>query len=300
MKINYYLDRFLIHLNVSKNASPLTLQAYRNDLIQFLELEKINQAELIDVNHLTIRRYLAWLKEKGYSRRSIARKLSATRSFLFFLRKEGLVENGRWTGVSRPKIEKNLPRFLYQHEVLALLEAPDSRSALGFRDRTLLELIYASGLRVSELVNLQLSSLQLEARLVKLHGKGNKERIVPMGTIASGLIKEYLEKIRPLLAGKNNDGRDYTELFLNKHGRPLSDRGVRYIFRKYIQQVSHKEGISPHSLRHSFATHLLEGGADLRVVQEMLGHVSISTTQIYTHITREHLSEVYRSAFPRK
>jgi len=300
VKINYCLDRFLSYLYVSKNASPLTLQAYRNDLVQFLGLEAVNQAELIEVNHLTLRSYLAWLKERGYSRRSIARKLSATRSFLFFLQKEGVVESGKWATVARPKIEKTLPRFLYRHEVLELLEAPNSRTTLGFRDRALLEVIYASGLRVSELVGLRLSSLQLEERLIKVHGKGSKERLVPVGTVASGLINDYLEKIRPVLAGKNKDGGIYQELFLNKWGRPLSDRGVRYIFRKYIQQVSHKEGISPHSLRHSFATHLLEGGADLRVVQEMLGHVSISTTQIYTHITRERLSEVYHSAFPRK
>jgi len=300
VKINYSLDRFLRYLNVNKNASPLTLQAYRNDLLQFLGLEAKNQAELNEVDHLTIRRYLAWLKAGGYSRRSIARKLSATRSFLFFLQKEGVVESGKWSAANRPKIEKTLPRFLYRHEVVALLEAPDERTTLGFRDRTLLELIYASGLRVSELVNLKLSSLQLEERLVKVLGKGSKERLVPVGTVAAGLIKEYLEKVRPVLAAKNKESRVYEELFLNKWGAPLSDRGVRYIFRKYIQQVSHKDGISPHSLRHSFATHLLEGGADLRVVQEMLGHVSISTTQVYTHITRERLSEVYHSAFPRK
>ncbi len=300
MKINYCLDRFLKYLDVNRNASPLTLQAYRNDLIQFLGLEAVNQADLSEVNHLTIRRYLAWLKERDYSRRSIARKLSATRSFLFFLRKEGVIESGKWSAVARPKVGKTLPRFLYQHEVSALLEAPDSRTLLGFRDRTLLELIYASGLRVSELTNLRLCFLQLDERLIKVQGKGKKERIIPVGTVASGLIKEYLEKIRPVLAEKNKDNQVYDELFLNKWGSPLSDRGVRYIFRKYIQQVSHKEGISPHSLRHSFATHLLEGGADLRVVQEMLGHVSISTTQVYTHITRERLSEIYHSAFPRQ
>ncbi len=276
------------------------MQAYRNDLTQFLELELLNQVEPGAIDHLTMRRYLAWLKERDYSRRSIARKLSATRSFLFFLKKEGLLANGKWSAVARPKVEKSLPRFLYRHEVTALLEAPDTRTILGFRDRTMLELIYASGLRVSELVSLQFSSLQLEERLVKVHGKGNKERLVPVGTIAAEMTAEYLEKIRPVLAGKNRDGRVYEELFLNRWGSPLSDRGVRFIFRKYIQKVSHKEGISPHSLRHSFATHLLEGGADLRVVQELLGHVSISTTQVYTHITRERLSEVYHSTFPRK
>lgn len=300
MKIDYYLDSFLTHLYVSKNASPLTLRAYRHDIWQFLGLEIKHPLELKEINHLTLRRYLAWLKEKGYSRRSIARKLSATRSFLFFLQKKGVLESGKWSAVARPKLAKTLPRFLYQHEVMALMEAPDSGTLLGFRDGTLLELIYASGIRVSELVNIRLSSLQLEERLIKVSGKGNKERLVPIGRVAVALIEEYLDRVRPQLAAGEKEERVYEELFLNRWGKPLSDRGVRYLFRKYIRQVSHKDGISPHSLRHSFATHLLEGGADLRVVQELLGHVSISTTQIYTHITKERLSEVYHAAFPRK
>ena len=300
MKINYCLDHFLNYLAVNKNASPLTVQGYRNDLIQFFDLTDLHQTDEINVNHLMIRGYLAWLKQKGYSRRTIARKLSATRSFLFFLKKEGIIEGGKWSAVTRPKIEKSLPGFLYQHEVIALLEAPDGNTNLGFRDRTLLELIYASGLRVSELVNIKLMHLQLEERLIKVRGKGKKERIVPVGSVAAALILEYQKNVRPLLALKNKAGQEYEELFLNRWGNPLSDRGVRNLFHKYIQMVSHKEGITPHSLRHSFATHLLEGGADLRVVQEMLGHVSISTTQIYTHVTRERLREVYHSAFPRK
>jgi integrase/recombinase XerC len=294
-----WLERFIVYLMVEKNASPLTLQAYRNDIMQFLELEGHNPAGFKEVSHHTMRRFLAWLKEKDYSRRSIARKLSATRSFLFFLQKEGLISGGKWAAVARPKQEKTLPKFLYYHEVVALLEAPDSKTALGFRDRVILELIYSSGIRVSELVGLSEPSLQLEERLIKVYGKGKKDRIVPVGRIAAALIKDYLENVRPLLAALNKEGPESDRLFLNKWGGPLSDRGVRWIFHKYIRQVSHKEGITPHSLRHSFATHLLEGGADLRVVQELLGHVSISTTQIYTHVTREHLSEVYRTAFPR-
>jgi len=295
-----WLERFMVYLYVEKNASPLTLQAYRNDIMQFLELERGTPGSFIEVNHLTLRRFLAWLKDSGYSRRSVARKLSATRSFLFFLQKQGLISGGKWSAVARPKQEKGLPKFLYYHEVIALLEAPDTKSLLGFRDRTMLELIYASGLRVSELVGLKIESLQAGERLIKVYGKGRKERIVPVGRVATAMLEEYIETVRPHLAAINKDGETHVELFLNKWGKPLGDRGVRYIFKKYIRQVSHKEGITPHSLRHSFATHLLEGGADLRVVQELLGHVSISTTQIYTHITKERLSEVYRSAFPRK
>lgn len=295
-----WLEEFLTQLMVEKNASPLTLQAYRNDIIQFIELYGQNEDDLKTVDHHRLRFFLACLKEQGYSRRTIARKLSATRSFLFFLQRRGLIDSGKWSAVSRPKQHKGLPRFLYYHEVVALLEAPDCKTPIGFRDRTLLELIYASGLRVGELVALNAASFQLEERLVKVMGKGRKERIVPLGRVAAAFIDEYMEKVRPLLADKLKDGTVHDNLFLNRWGKPLSDRGVRYLFKKYIQQVSSKEGITPHSLRHSFATHLLEGGADLRVVQELLGHVSISTTQIYTHITRERLSEVYRAAHPRK
>jgi len=299
MDFNYWLERFLTHLYVGKNASPLTLQAYRTDILQYLSLEEKQSEGMQLPDHRSLRRYLAWLKQRELSRRSIARKLSATRSFLFFLHKEGQIESGRWAAVSRPKLQKKLPRFLYRHEVNALLEAPDGKTDLGFRDRAILELLYSSGMRVSELINLKLQSLQLDQRLIRVTGKGNKERIVPVGTVATGIISEYLEKFRPALASRNKEERVYDDLFLNRWGNPLSDRGVRYIFRKYILQVSHKEDITPHSLRHSFATHLLEGGADLRVVQELLGHVSISNTQIYTHITRERLSEVYHAAFPR-
>lgn len=297
---NDWLERFLNYLFVERNASPLTLQAYRADILQFISLEDNHLAENGSLDHLTLRRFLARLKETGYSRRTIARKLSATRSFLFFLQKNGLIEGGKWSALARPKQAKVLPRFLYYHEVVALLEAPDGSTPLGFRDRAMLELIYASGLRVSELVSLQAGSLQLEERLVRVRGKGGKERIVPLGRVAAGLIDEYNKRVRPLLEAKNREGRVYQELFLNRWGCPLSDRGVRFIFKKYIRLVSQKEGISPHSLRHSFATHLLERGADLRVIQELLGHVSISTTQIYTHVSRERLSEVYRSAFPRR
>lgn len=294
-----WLERFIASLQLEKNASPLTLQAYRNDIMQFLALEEIDRYGFKEINHLTLRRFLAWLNDRGYSRRTIARKLSATRSFLFFLKKENVIDGGKWSTVARPKAGKKLPRFLYYHEVVSLLEAPNPATALGFRDRTILELIYSSGIRVGELVNLTEQSLQLEERLVKVFGKGRKERIVPIGTTAAALLEDYIDNVRPLLAELNKSEEKAEKLFLNRWGKNLSDRGVRLIFHKYIIRVSHKEDITPHSLRHSFATHLLEGGADLRVVQELLGHVSISTTQIYTHVTKEKLTEVYRATFPR-
>ncbi len=300
MTVYDWLERFMAYLYIAKNASPLTLQAYRSDILQFLELEGDNVDDLQATDHQTLRRFLAMLKNKGYTRRSIARKLSATRSFLFFLQRENFVSGAKWSTVARPKQEKTLPRFLYYHEVAALLEAPDGGTALGLRDRAMLELLYSSGLRVSELVSLNIHSLQLEDRLVKVYGKGRKERIIPMGTVAAAMIKKYIKNARPVLAALEKEGRTYSELFLNKWGKPISDRGMRYNFQKYIRQVSYKVGITPHSLRHSFATHMLDAGADLRVVQELLGHVSISTTQIYTHVTKERLGEVYRASFPRK
>ncbi len=300
MTVYDWLERFLAYLYAERNASPLTMQAYRNDILQFLELIGDNARALQATDHKTLRRYLALLKNKGYARRSIARKLSATRSFLFFLQKADFMNDARWSAVARPKQEKNLPRFLYYHEVAALLEAPDSGTALGLRDRAMLEMLYSSGLRVSELVSMDIHSLQPADRLVKVCGKGRKERIIPVGTVAAAMVEKYIKNSRPLLEALEKQGRTYRELFLNRWGRPISDRGVRYNFQKYIRQVSYKVGITPHSLRHSFATHMLDAGADLRVVQELLGHVSLSTTQVYTHVTRDRLSEVYRAAFPRK
>lgn len=289
----------MTYLDAVKSASPLTLQSYRTDIMQFLALLDRAGEDVRETDHYRMRRFLAWSKEKGYTRSTVARKLSATRSFLRFLQREGYLQSDSWAGVARPRQEKGLPHFLYYHEVTALLEAPDSGTLLGFRDRTWLELIYACGLRVSELVGLVPESIQLEERLVKVTGKGSKERILPLGRVAAAFTREYLERVRPALLALNRDGVAGRSIFINHRGGPLTDRGVRQIFHKYIRRVSCQEKITPHSLRHSFATHMLERGADLRVVQELLGHVSVSTTQIYTHVTRERLQEVYRQAHPR-
>jgi tyrosine recombinase XerC len=298
--VDDWLERFLAYLDVERNASPLTLQGYRNDICQFLDLVNRGESRIQEADQYMLRYFLAWLKERGYTRGTVARKLSATRSFLRFLHREGCLQKGNWICVSRPRQEKLLPRFLYYHEVTALLESPDCGAPLGYRDRTIMELLYACGLRVSELAGMQVDSCRFADRLVKVYGKGRKERILPVGRVAAGFLLEYLTRIRPLLLAAAKDETDCGALFLNSRGGALSDRGVRLIFKKYIRRVSEKEGITPHSLRHSFATHLLERGADLRVVQELLGHVSISTTQVYTHITREHLRDIYRLAHPRK
>ena len=294
------LERFMVYLDVEMNSSPLTLQSYRQDIIQFLNIVFTGEAPIREATHHMLRRYLAWLKESGYTRSSAARKLSAVRSFLSFLLREGDLEKGTWSNVSTPRQEKKLPQFFYYHEILALLEAPDCGTLLGYRDRTMLEVLYASGLRVSELTALERSSFSLEERLVKVSGKGNKERIVPVGMVAIAFLEEYISRVRPqLLSAAGGAGLKTAKIFINHRGGPLTDRGVRYIFEKYVRKASHKAGLSPHSLRHSFATHMLERGADLRVLQELLGHASVSTTQVYTHVTKGHLWDVYRRAHPR-
>lgn len=291
-----WIEKFLCFLEIEKNASPLTLQAYRNDLYQLQHWRKQN-GSTFEINHLLLRHYLAWLKERGYSRSTIARKLSATRSFLRYLQREGCLAGEAWARVMTPRQERRLPKFLYYQQVEALLEAPDCGTLLGFRDRTILELLYSCGIRVSELVSMNIHSYQDEERLLKVTGKGSKERILPVGRVAGKFLKEYLFRIRPRLLAPNAD--DHGFFFLNRLGGPLSDRGVRLMFSKYIRKVCSTEGATPHSLRHSFATHLLERGADIRVVQELLGHVSISTTQVYTHVTKERLREVYQLTHPR-
>lgn len=300
------LDSFIRYLKIEKNYSAYTIKSYYHDLTQLLaflndEAGKSKDEPLLD--RLILRHYLAYLSGKGYNRRSIARKLSATRSYFKYLEKEGYISEGDWAGVSTPRQPRYLPKFLYYHEVLLLLEQPDLTTPLGCRDRAIFELIYGSGIRVGELVSTVLNMIDFHERTIKVRGKGHKERILPVGREAVKYLRLYLSQGRPVLWEKNKKAEETEGLknivFLNRFGGKLTDRGVRYIFDKHIRKVSRQEGISPHTLRHSFATHLLEGGADLRTVQELLGHVSVSTTQIYTHITKEKLQEVYYSAHPR-
>jgi integrase/recombinase XerC len=239
------------------------------------------------------------LQEKGYDRRSIARKLSAIRSFLRYLNREELLEDKTWHNVSTPRVGKKLPIFLYPEEMLRLLDAPDVQTPAGQRDAAILEVLYASGVRVSELVALNVQDLDLHLGQFIVKGKGARERMVPLGRFACNAVQRYLQNARPLLLRKNSAGELEKALWLNKYGTRLSDRGVRRLVEKYVRQAGLSHGISPHSIRHTFATHLLNAGADLRAVQELLGHINLSTTQIYTHLTRERLKEVYHDAHPR-
>jgi integrase/recombinase XerC len=296
------MEKFMAYLKIEKNASPHTLAGYNHDLTEFAcflaeeSSKDIDQADPVNVDYLTIRRFLAELQKRGINKATMARKVAALRSFYRFLARENLIKVNPMLHINTPKRDKKLPKFLYYPEIEALLNAPDS-SPLGQRDLALLETIYAGGLRVSELVGLNLKDLDFTLGYAKVYGKGGKERIAPLGSLALKALRSYIDCGRRDLAGKNKETEN--ALFLNKFGTRLSGRSVRNIINKYVEQIALKKKISPHTLRHSFATHLLEGGADLRSVQELLGHVNMSTTQIYTHVTKGRMKAVYEKSHPR-
>lgn len=297
--MNTYLKDFVESLKIEKNSAPLTLKSYEKDIRRFLEFLGNDISALKKVSHLTLREYLALLKEQKYARSTIARKISSTRSFLRFLKRQGFLENNTWELVSIPKKEKKLPKFLYADEALDLLEKPERTSYTGLRDKAILEVLYGTGIRVGELAGLDVSSIDAENGYLKVKGKGSKERILPLGSYALQALAVYLTKSRPFLERCNQVKDENAALFLNRFGQRLSVRGIRRLVHKYGLEISSSCNLSPHVLRHSFASHLLNAGADLRVVQELLGHVSVSTTQIYTHITKEELKRTYMRAHPR-
>jgi integrase/recombinase XerC len=292
---------FLNYLTYERNVATNTVHAYRDDLESFLAFlcndyltMARDQVQLARVDHLAVRAYLAHLSRRKLARSSVARHLSALRSFFKFLMREGVVEANPARTVATPKRERHLPSVMQTSDVAVLLEQPDTTTPLGIRDRAWLELLYASGLRISELVGIDLDDFELRARLVKVHGKGSKERIVPFGSKAEEAIRAYLP-IRGDLCGDP----DEQALFVNYRGGRITTRSVRRLFDGYLRKASLRAGISPHTLRHSFATHLLNAGADLRGIQELLGHASLSTTQKYTHLNDWQLIAVYKKAHPR-
>jgi integrase/recombinase XerC len=289
---------FLDYLTYERNVSINTVAAYRDDLESFLgflcnDYFTIGREliELPRVDHLTIRAYLAHLARKKLARSSIARHLSALRTFFKYLMREGVVEMNPARSVATPRREKHLPAVMQTSDIAILLEQPDLSTNLGIRDRAWMELLYASGLRISELVGIDLDDIELRARLVKVHGKGSKERIVPFGSKAEEAIRAYL--------AVRVSEPDEQALFLNYRGARITTRSVRRLFDGYLRDASLRKGISPHTMRHSFATHLLNAGADLRGIQELLGHASLSTTQKYTHLNDWQLIAVYRKSHPR-
>ncbi|MCK4617376.1 site-specific tyrosine recombinase XerD [Candidatus Aerophobetes bacterium] len=283
------IEPFIDYLSIERGLSPNTLQAYRRDLCQFRDWLK---KEFLQVDSALIGNYLATLREKGNKSRTLNRKLSVVRMFYKFLYTEGKIDHNPVEGVSSPRLGRKIPSFLSEKEVEALLEAPSVDEQYGSRDRAILEVVYGAGLRISELVNLNLTDLNLKGGWVKVLGKGSKERIVPLGREACRWVRIYLRKRRI-------ETTDKLSLFCNRYGKRLSRQACWKITKKYSQKSGITKKISPHTLRHSFATHLLSRDADLRFVQELLGHTNISTTQIYTHITQERLKKVYKKYHPR-
>lgn len=285
---------FLRFLEGERGVSPHTLAAYGRDLRQFIRfLQQDGVTGWTAVTAAGARRYVATL-DRRYARSTIARKLSVLRTFFKFLYREGRVSHNPLVVVSTPKQQRRLPKFLTPAEVTAVLRAPDTSSPLGIRDRALLEVLYATGMRVGEVVALRTTELAWEDEL-RVTGKGRKERIVLLGAAAQEALRGYLEQGRPALLR----GRDSGAVFLNARGGPLTDRGVRVVIDRQVRRAAVGRRISPHVLRHTFATHLLDGGADLRTVQELLGHVNLATTQVYTHVSRDWLKRVYDKAHPR-
>jgi integrase/recombinase XerC len=290
------LEQYLAHLRVEKDASPYTLRNYSHEIRQFLHfLEEQGLESWDDVDRQVLRRYLLWLRKEGYVEASMARKLSELRSFCRYLLREEQLHSNPFDLVSSPKVPKRLPRYLKHEDIEALLHAPDLSTAQGQRDRAILELLYASGVRLSELVGLSLGDLSLDTGQVVVWGKGGKERIVLLGEPAVQAIRAYIRDGRvKLLSKKTTDA-----LFLNRFGGRLSRRSIGLILDKYSKLAGLWMKVTPHLLRHTFATHMVEGGANLRVVQELLGHAQPTTTEIYTHVTPTHLREVYLKSHPR-
>jgi integrase/recombinase XerC len=294
-------NKYIKHLEAEQNVSPYTIRNYTADLcgseklkgfFTFLKEKDIDSPDKVD--RTILRDYLAYLVEKGIVKASIARKLSAIRSFYRYLVREGILESSPVEKTSSPKLDKRLPEFLARDEVERLLNAPDLSKPQGQRDRALLELLYASGLRVSELVRLDLGEANLDTGEIRVWGKGSKERMVLMGKPASEAVRNYLEQGRPKLLGEKKTNA----LFINRYGQRIPERRVQKMLEDYAKKAGIEKRVHPHMLRHTFATHLLDGGADLRVVQELLGHAQLSSTQIYTHVTKGQARKVYLSAHP--
>jgi len=293
-----YIKQFITYLKVERNYSQHTVDSYDFDLSDFMKFltdENGVLPSIEDIDHLTIRSYLANLQERQLSRSTVVRRLSSIRSFFKYLCRRGYLETDPTSALSSPKIQRKLPDFLEISEIDLLLSAPDTKDILGLRDQAILELLYSTGMRVSELLALDLSDIDRGNAIVKVRGKGKKERIIPIGGPAISALNNYIER-RHELAGDNST----QAIFLSERGNRIPDsKSIGRRITKYAQAVGIKKKITPHTFRHTFATHLLNAGADLRSVQELLGHTNLVTTQIYTHVTADRLKKVYEKTHPR-
>lgn len=287
-----YLDKYLDYLKYQKNYSQDTIESYKRDIIEYLKYVEDKKLDFLNFGYDEVRDFLVVLNKKKDKNSTVSRKISALRSFYKFLINRGVVQSNPFSLVALPKKEKKLPRFFYYNELEELFQTPRLSTPLGQRDRLILEMLYATGVRVSELVDIKTTDIsENEIRIV---GKGNKERIVRFGEYVEDILELYLNDAYHEL---NLDNSDY--LFLNSHGGQLTTRGIRYILDRIISNTTLKKSISPHMLRHSFATHLLNEGCDILTVQELLGHESLTATSIYTHVTNDRLKEVYYKCHPR-
>ncbi len=292
----FQLDRFADYLTLEHGTSPRTLEAYGRDVARLAEFAQLKGAPTpVDITTRLLREFVFHLKDIGLAPSSIRRSISATRTYFRFLLADGIVVRDPSERLETPKRWRTLPDVLTVEEVSRLLAAPTLDDPLAFRDRAMLELAYGAGLRVSEWITLAVRDVLMEDKLVRVFGKGSKERLVPIGRSAIAAVATYVRELRPRLEKGSGEG----VLLLNARGEPLSRMGAWKILRRYVERAGIEKAVSPHTLRHSFATHLLEAGADLRAVQEMLGHADISTTQIYTHVDREYLRRVHREYHPR-
>jgi tyrosine recombinase XerC len=289
------LEGFIAYLKHEKNASPHTIANYRSDLLQLEQYLDKKKLKLKEIDNIVLRGFLALLYDRGEKKSTVGRKLAAIRSFFQFCMRKRWMDDNPAKVVATPKQDKPVPSFLSEEEMQEFLDLPQTTKPLDMRDKAMLELLYATGIRVSELVGISLEDVKFTERLIRVKGKGKKERLVPFGRLAEESLRSYLRVRQSIHKGKVEE----TPLFLNYRGKRISPRSVERTVDKYIQRSAVQRKISPHSLRHSFASHLLGRGADLRVIQELLGHESLATTQKYTHLDLKHLLDVYRKSHPR-
>ncbi|WP_067729360.1 tyrosine recombinase XerC [Oceanobacillus damuensis] len=293
-----YSESFVEYLQIEKNASPYTVKYYRNDLEIFFNF--LNQEGIHDLNEIKqrdVRLFLTSLYDQQLGRRSVSRKISSLRSFYKFLEREELVKESPFVHIYLPRTSKSVPGFLYMEELEKLFDVNDMTKPAGQRDQAILEVLYGTGIRVSECQGLTLKDIDFSIGTIFVKGKGRKERYVPFGRFAEIALETYIQEGRVRLL--ENSGTTSDSVFLNARGRPLTTRGIRMILNKIVERAALTVHVHPHKLRHTFATHMLNEGADLRTVQELLGHESLSSTQIYTHVTKDHLRDVYMSSHPR-
>ena len=298
MNTENLLQLFIEYLQIEKNSSHYTIENYKRDLNEyFLFLEEQEIMDVAAAEYFDARIFLTKLYERNLSKRTVSRKISCLRSFYKFLVREGAVRENPFALVTLPKKEQKLPRFFYEDEIKALFCSINKETPMGLRDAALLEVLYATGIRISECCDIKLQDVDFSLGTILVHGKGKKDRYVPFGQYAQAALLEYIQKARTQIISSKEKSHPY--LFISNRGDSLSIRGARYVLNECMKKAAIKGNIHPHMLRHSFATHLLNNGADLRTVQELLGHSKISSTQIYTHVTKERLRKVYNSTHPR-